>query len=149
MPTIPAALKENDVGSKVLFMVFDGGAQASAAMLRAFKTATVQGVVVGDLAVYPTSGTPKTGYRATTLGTELAISSISVPCQGVTVLADPDNTEDIWVGGTGITSTKASTDGFRLVPGQSLDVPCRNVNTVFMLRGGAVNQGVYWSASAD
>jgi len=120
-----------------------------AALLKAYQVGALNSENAGDLGTYPTSGTPSTGYKATTAGTELAISSTSVPCQGVVVKADPDNSEDIWVGPTGLTTTKAATDGYRLAPSESVGIACRNLNTVFIRRGGSVNQGVYFSASKD
>lgn len=112
----------------------------------AYFSATLNSTLVGHAGVYVISGNPKTGYKATTAGTEIAISSTSVPADGVVVKADPDNTEDVWVGATGLTTTKATTDGYRLAPGESIGVACRNLNAVFIRRGGSVNQAVYFSA---
>lgn len=147
--TIPVAPQSSD-GEPLLFMVYAPSTTNLAALFRAYQTGTLNGETVGDLGVYPTSGLPATGYKVTTAGTEIAISSSSIPCQGVLVKADPDNTEDVWVGPTGITTNKtAATDGYRLAGGESVGIACRNVNTVFIRRGGSVNVGIYFSTSKD
>lgn len=152
MAGIPAAPKENaGTGNPILFLTEDDLSSAlRAVLLKSYQSGLVNGQRLGDLGVYPTSGKPKTGYMVTTGSTEIAISASSIPCQGVIVKADPDNTEDIWVGATGITVNKTNaTEGYRLSPGESVGIPCRNVNTVFVRRGASSNMGVYWTASID
>lgn len=145
---VPAAPLETG-GSKLGFDIYDGGGTNAAALPKAYQVQTLNGTVVADHGVYTTSGLPGTGYKVTAASTEIAISSTSAPCQGVIVKADPDNAEDVWVGATGITTTKATTDGYRLAPGESVGMPCRNANTVFIRRAAATNVGVYWAASKD
>jgi len=143
--TVPAAPVSTD-GARVFFLVYDVSGTNTAALLQSYFTTTVNSEKYGHMGVYVISGTPKTGYKTTAGSTEIAISSSSVPCDGAVVMASPDNSEDVWVGPTGITTTKATTDGFRLQPGQSVGVSCRNLNTVFIRRGGSVDQAVYFSA---
>lgn len=144
---IPAAPQTAD-GEPILFGTYAPSTTNLAALFRAFQVATLNSETVGDLGVYPTSGLPATGYKATASGTAVAIAS-STPCQGVLVRADPDNAEDVWVGPTGLTTSKAATDGYRLAPGEAVGIACRNLAQVFIKRGGSVDVGVYYSASAD
>lgn len=145
---VPAAPTEAG-SSKLQFAIQDDGGTNAAVLQNAYQVATVNGTKTGDFGVYPTSGYTSTGYKATSSASEIALLGVSQPCQGVIVKADPDNTEDIWVGPSGLTTTKAATDGYRLAPGESVGVPCRNAADVYIRRGGSVNQGVYWMASAD
>lgn len=145
---VPAAPTEAGT-SKLGFAIRDNAGTNEAVLQKAYQVGTTNATTTGDFGVYPTSGLPGTGYKVTTASTEIAISSTSVPCQGVIVKADPDNAEDVWVGATGITTTKATTDGYRLAPGESVGMPCRNANTVFIRRGAATDVGVYWAASRD
>lgn len=91
-------------------------------------------------------GSPLSGYTATSSGAAeaLSISVGSVGCDGVLVKADPDNAEDVWVGGYGLTADKSPTAGFRLAPGESMGVPVNDLSYVFIRRGGSVDVGVYW-----
>lgn len=147
--TVPIAPQSGD-GEPLLFGMYAPSTTNLAALFRAYQTATLNAETVGDIGVYPTSGLPKTGYMLTTAATEIAISATSVPCQGVLVKADPDNAEDVWVGPTGITTNKTNaTEGYRLQPGESVGIACRNLNTVFIRRGASTNVGVYFSASKD
>lgn len=147
--TIPAAPTEAGT-DKVLFTVDDNAGTNRANLLKGYQHGTLNSESVADLGVYPTSGLAKTGYMVTTGSTEIAITSTSTPCQGVLVKADPDNTVDVWVGVTGLTTNKTNaTDGYRLAPGESVGVPCRNANTIFIRRGASTNVGVYWISSID
>lgn len=143
--TVPAAPTEGG-GAKILFLVHDNAGTNQAALLRSYFGTTINGELQGHLGVYTISGSPKSGYKATSASTEIAISSTSVPCDGVVVKADPDNAEDVWVGPTGITTTKATTDGYRLAPGESIGIACRNLNAVFIRRGASTNVSIYFSA---
>lgn len=142
---IPAAPTEGG-GDKILFLVNDNGGTNQAALMRAYFPATINAEVQAHLGTYPISGTTKTGYKATTAGTEIAVTSTSVPCDGVVIKADPDNAEDVWVGPTGITVNKSTTDGYRLAPGEAVGLAARNLNAVFIRRGGSVNVSVYFAA---
>jgi hypothetical protein len=148
---VPAAPVEGG-GDKVLFLQYDaGGGVNAAAIIAAGAPRTVNGEVIADVSVYPTSGGAATGYIATSSGSEMPLTGggPSVLCQGVLVKADPDNTEDIWVGISGLTTDKSSTDGYRLSPGESVGMPTRDAALIHIRRGGSVDQGAYWIASAD
>jgi hypothetical protein len=145
---VPAAPTENG-GSKVLFVLDDNAGTNRANLLRAYQRTTLNGEGVADLGVYPTSGSFASGYKATTGSSEIQVTGSSIPCQGMIVKADPDNTLDVWVGITGLTVNKtAATEGYRLAPGESVGVPCRNANTIY-IRSTASGAGVYWIASKD
>lgn len=145
--TVPAAPTESG-GGRVFFVIHDNAGANAAALLRSYFATTINSELQGHMGVYVASGTTKTGYKVTTASTEIAISSTSVPCDGVVVKADPDNAEDVWVGATGITTTKATTDGYRLAPGESIGLAARNLNAVFIRRGGSVNVGVYFAGQS-
>ncbi len=42
--------------------------------------------------------------------------------QSLTILASPDNTDDIYVGASGVNAATPA-DGFRLIPGAAIDIP--------------------------
>lgn len=144
---VPTAPLDGE-GDKILFLVYDGGAGTNAAALfRAYKTATVNSTVFGEVGVYPTSGTLKHGAKAMTGGARVVIAG-STPCQGVLVRAYDDNVATIYVGGSTVTADKtAATGGYPLTPGESVGVPCRNANEVYVI--GTGTDGVAWIASAD
>lgn len=73
------------------------------------------------------------------------VSSSDVPTRkGVRVLAHPDNTGRIAVGKSDVTYTSAdATDGYILVPGDSILVPAANVNLVYVI-GSATGQMYRW-----
>jgi len=87
---------------------------------------------------------PSALYSAqTTVGTSaVAIGSSQAIKAGVTVTADPDNTNDIWVGPTGVTTGT----GKRLRPGQSVFVQVANIATVFAISDAAA-QAIDYIAS--
>jgi hypothetical protein len=122
-----------------------------AAIFRAYKTATLNSETVGDLGVYPTSGTLSHGNRNAVNTSQLQLSTTSIPCQGVIIKARDDNANDVWVGKTGLTTnTTESTGGWKLVPGASQGFPCRNVNEVYLRWATFTSgDGVEWIASAD
>lgn len=57
------------------------------------------------------------------------------PCKLVTLLSDIDtNTINIWVGGSNLTNTAGSiSNGFKLVPGQSLPLAITNTNLIYLV----------------
>jgi len=88
------------------------------------------------------------GSKVTGVTTAVAISSASVPCSGALVKAYSDNAETIYVGKSDVTADKtAATGGYPLEPGESVGVPCRNANEVYIR--GAATDGVAWLVSAD
>ena len=94
------------------------------------------------------AGGLENGSKVTGGTTAVAISSTSVPCSGTLVKAYSDNAATIYVGKSDVTADKtAATGGYPLEPGESVGVPCGNVNQVY-IRGGATD-GVAWIASAD
>ena len=145
---IPASPLEAN-GSKIWFAVDDNGGTLRANLIRGYRHETVDGQDITEIGVYQTSGDLITGYVATSGGTEMALSGGSIPCSGVIVKADPDNTEDVWVGPTGLTSNKSAGDGYRLSQGESVGLPCRDAASVFILRGGSVNVGVYFVVNVN
>lgn len=145
--TVPAAPLEGG-NDKILFLLYDAGGVNAAAILRAYKKSTVNAEVVGELGVYPTSGTLENGCRVLTGATALVISATSVPCQGVVVKAYSDNAATIYVGKSDVTADKtAATGGYPLEPGESVGVPCRNVTEIYIR--GTTSDGVAWLASCD
>jgi len=144
---IPAAPIELG-GDKVMFPVADNGLGALEALLiRAYRSATLDGEKVGEIGVYPTSGTLENGHKAMTGGARVVISG-SLPCQGVLVKADIDNAANLYVGKSDVTADKVEgTGGYLLQPGESVGVPCRNANEVYIIGSGT--DGVMWLASVD
>ena len=147
---IPVAPQEGG-GDKILFVVYDASGTNAAALLRAYKKATLNTEPVAELGVYPTSGTLSHGNRNAVNTSQLVLSAASVPCQGVLVKAREANTNDVWVGKTGLTAdTTEGTGGWRLQPGASVGVPCRNANEVYIRWATyTAGDGVEWLASAD
>jgi hypothetical protein len=144
---IPAAPVENG-GDKLHFLVYDSGGTNAAAVWRGFRVATVNGSTLAEAGVYPTSGALENGAKQMTGGARIAISSTSVPCQGVIVKAYSDNATTLYVGKSDVTADKtAATGGYPLEPGESVGVPCRNANEVYVI--GTGTDGVAWIASAD
>jgi hypothetical protein len=66
---------------------------------------------------------------------------------GVTIKAARNNTANIYVGKSDVTAdTTDATDGFELVPGESLFLPVSNANLIYVI-AAAVNQKVFWVAA--
>lgn len=147
---IPNAPLEG-AGDKILFIIDDNGGTNRANLLRAYKRTTQNAEGVGDLGVYPTSGTLSHGNRNAVNTSQLQLSTSSIPCQGVLIKARLANVNDVWVGKTGLTAdTTESTGGWRLQPGESVGVPCRNVNEVYLRWATFTSgDGVEWIASTD
>jgi hypothetical protein len=148
--TIPAAPTESG-GDKLLFVVDDNGGTNRANLMRGYKRTTLNSEGVADIGVYPTSGTLAHGNRNATGTAQLQLTGTSTPCQGVLIKAREANVNDVWVGKTGLTAdTTEATGGYRLAAGQSVGVPCRNANEVY-LRWATykAGDGVEWIASAD
>lgn len=147
---IPNAPLEG-AGDKLLFVVDDNVGTNRANLLRGYKRTTLNSEGVADIGVYPTSGTLSHGNRNATGTSQLQLYTVSTPCQGVLVKAREANVNDVWVGKTGLTAnTTESTGGYRLAPGQSVGVPCRNVNEVYLRWATYTSgDGVEWIASAD
>jgi len=137
-------------GSKIAALVEDDGAgNLRAVPMRARKSEIVDGERIGAMGTYPESGTLENGAKTTTGSTAIALSSTSIPCQGLVVKALSANTTTIWVGKSDVTAdATATTGGYPLEPGESVGVPCRNVNEVY-IRGAASGLSAAWIASAD
>lgn len=148
MATIPSAPQEGDTGYPILFMVYDDGAALAAAIFRAYHEDTVQDGLVGDLGVYPTSGT-LVSFGKTINGTIAErITGSSVPCQGVIVKAVANNSSTVYVGQSFVTADEGnSTSGYPLEPGESVGVPCRNAMDVWVR--GTLADKIACLASAD
>jgi hypothetical protein len=147
---VPAAPTEQG-GDKILFSVDDNTGSNRANLLKGYKHAVQNANDVADLGVYPTSGTLKQGNRNLTNTSALQLSTTSVPCQGVLVKAREGNSSDIWVGTSTVTAdTTEATGGWRLKPGASVGVPCRNLQEVYIRTDAYVSgDGVEFIASAD
>jgi hypothetical protein len=152
MAAIPAAPKENaGAGNPILFLVSDSGGSLVANLLRAYQAGTLDAQPVGDLGVYPTSGKLKNGNRSLTSTAALQLSTSSVPCQGVLVKAREGNVNDVWVGISTVTAdTTEATGGWRLKPGASIGLPCRDLQEVYIRCATyTAGDGVEFIASID
>lgn len=144
---VPAAPTESG-GSKVFFITYDNAGTNAAAVVRAYRTGTVNGTVLGAMGVYPVSGAIGHGYKAMTAGARTQITSTSTPCQGVLLKANEDNTAAVYVGGSTVTAdTTASTGGFPLQPGEKQSFPCSDANQIYIIGSGT--DGVHWVANKD
>jgi len=145
--TVPAAPLEAG-GRAILFTLDDNAGTNRANLLRGYKGVAINAERVAALGVYPVSGDIENGNMQLTAGTALALSSTSIPCQGLIVKARAANTATIYVGKSDVTAdTTNATGGYPLEPGESVGVPCSNVNTVFIR--GTSGDGVAWLASID
>ena len=143
LPAAPTA----SGGEPLLPLVYDNAATNSAAVVSTRKTRTVNSEVYGEMDVYPTSGSLENGAQ-TLAGASAEVLGANIPCQGVLIKADPNNTGTVYVGKSDVTTDWAdSTGGFPVEPGASVGVPCRNVNEVFII--GTASDRVAWLASAD
>ena len=77
-----------------------------------------------------------------TIGLSAIQMTANAVVNGVTILADDDNTDSIYLGGDNTVTASGTTRGYRLKPGKSVFVPTSNANNVWVI-GGAANQGVY------
>ena len=133
MSTIPSAPLEGDTGYPIIFMSYDDGSALAAAIFRAFRTATVQGGTVGELGVYSTSGDLFNFGK--TVSSEIAerIYAYALPCQGVIVKALSTNVGIVYVGLGNLTANSGVvTSGFPLDPGESVGLPTRDANGVYV-----------------
>jgi hypothetical protein len=145
--TVPAAPTEAN-GDKIHFIVDDNAGTTRANLMRGYKRTTINGDSVAELGVYPTSGTLENGGQTLAGSTAEQITTTSTPCQGVLVKAAPTNAGAIYVGKSDVTTDYAdTTGGFPLEPGESVGVPCRNANEVYIR--GTTGDKVAWIASAD
>lgn len=140
--------------SQILNVVFDpvtgtlktsGGSSASSVAINdgtvsgtKAKVAVASTIVVGDNAlavsdpvVANNTKTPSTisnGVKAvTTAGTRVALAA-STACSYVIVVANPTNTGNIFIGGSGVTSA----NGVPLSAGLSIVIPIDNLSKVFI-----------------
>lgn len=147
--TVPAAPTEAG-GSKIHFVVDDNAGTNRANLFRGYKNQALNSEQVADLGVYPTSGTTVSGKKTTSASTATQLTATSVPCQGMLVKASKNNTDTMWVGISTVTAGGTdATDGYPLEPGESVGVPCRNANTIYIRRNGSVDVTAHWVASAD
>lgn len=144
---VPAAPVELG-GDKLLFGTYDNGGSNAAALPRARKVATLNTTVVGDISVYPTSGSLTHGHVATTGANAIQLKATTLPCQGVIVKAHKENSATIYVGASTVTADyTAATGGYPLEPGESVGVPTQDASTVYVR--GATGDAVAWIASTD
>jgi hypothetical protein len=145
--TIPAAPTEAGA-DKILFVIDDNSGTNRANVLRGYKRAALNSEGVADLGVYPTSGTLRAFGLTLATGDAEQIIAASVPCQGVLVKASKNNSGTVYVGESSVTADEgAATSGYPLEPGESVGVPCRNANTVYVR--GYSDDIVACIASAD
>jgi hypothetical protein len=150
MATIPSAPQEGDTGYPIIFMSFDDGSALAAAIFRAYQQETVQGGVVANLGVYTTSGTCQNfGHTLNgTIAERIRGSSGTLPCQGVLIKASVANASTVYVGTGSVTANEgATTSGYPLDPGESVGVPCRDANDVWVR--GATGDKIACIASGD
>ena len=94
------------------------------------------------------SGDLENGCQTLAGATAEALSAASIPCSGVLVKAASTNTGTIYVGKSDVTTDFAdSTGGYPLEPGESVGVPCLNVDDVYIR--GTTGDKVAWLASVD
>ena len=145
---LPAAPLTTD-NESLLYLIKDAGAGSyQANILRARFAAALSGAdgFDADLAVLPMSGTLENGNRQLTASTALQLSTTSQPCNGVLVKARPANAATIYVGKSDVTAgTTEATGGWPLEPGESVGVPCRDLNEVYIR--GTSGDGIAWMAS--
>jgi len=93
------------------------------------------------------SGNIVTGAKSSIGTTAVQLTSTSTRCvHGVLVLADPDNSGDVYVGREGVTAgTADATDGVRLRPGDAIEIEIDEVTKVYVI-GSAAGQKVFWAA---
>jgi len=113
---------------------------------------TVQGNASGT--PIPVSGTvtastsaPSATYqgqkKVAVTGTAVVIGSSQALTIGLIITASPGNTNDIYLGDSGVNNTAApSGNGYRLMPGQSVRVSGNNVNLWYI--NGTANDFVTW-----
>ena len=144
---LPAA-PQTDADEAILPLFDDNAGTNRSNAPRGYKRTTLNGDGVAEMGVYPTSGSLENGGQTLAGSSAEALSATSIPCQGVLVKAPSTNAATIYVGKSDVTTDYAdTTGGFPLEPGESVGVPCRNVNEVFV-RGTAADK-VAWIASAD
>lgn len=68
----------------------------------------------------------------TTAGTDVALAASSTPAKWVTIQAQTDNTGWIAVGASGVDATEASGTGVLLDAGESITIPCDNLNDIYI-----------------
>lgn len=118
---------------KILFAMDDNAGTNRANILRGYQAGTMNSEAVADLGVYTTSGRLKNFGHALTGSTAEQITGTSTPCQGVLIRASSSNGAVLYVGTSGVTADEGtSTSGYPLNAGESLGVPCRNANTVYI-----------------
>jgi len=79
---------------------------------------------------FPTSGDTVTG-KSLTVPTGAAGQLPAFACFAVMLLADPGNTDPVWVGGADV----AVDDGLALYPGVAVTLPVSNTNLLYAIAG--------------
>jgi len=67
------------------------------------------------------------------VGTSEVQLTTETDCLSITIKADDDNTDDIYIGKTGVTTT----NGFRLRPGQAITIYISNPSILYAISGTA------------
>ncbi len=79
------------------------------------------------------AGTIGNGSKnVTTAGTDVALSSSSVPCRSVAIMAKLTNTGYIAVGSAGVDATVSSGDGVLLAAGDTMTIDVSDLNLVYI-----------------
>ena len=68
----------------------------------------------------------------TTAGTEVQLSSSSIPCARVVITAETDNTNAVVVGGDSVIAALATRRGIPLFAGDSIVVKTNNLNKIWI-----------------
>jgi hypothetical protein len=150
MSTIPSAPQEGDTGYPIIFMSYDDTTALAAALFRAYQIQVLQGGTVGNLGVYPTSGTCQNFGKTLngTIAERITGSSGTLPCQGVLIKASTSNASTVYIGESNVTANEGlATSGYPLEPGESVGVPCRDANDVWVR--GANGDKIACLASGD
>jgi hypothetical protein len=129
---VPNAPLEGD-GDKILFSVDDNSGTNRANLLRGFQHGTLNGEPVADLGVYTTSGLLKNFGHTLGGSTAEQIIATSTPCQGVLIRAGTANAATLYVGTSAVVASEGATNsGWPLAAGETVGVPCRDANTVYI-----------------
>lgn len=145
--TVPAAPLEGG-GAKIWFVIDDNAGTNRANMLRGYRGVTLNGERLAAMGTYDVSGALENGNTQLSSTSATQLLATSTPAQWAILKARAANTATIYVGKSDLTAdTTASTGGFPLDPGESVAVPCGNLNEIYLR--GTSGDGVAWIASLD
>jgi hypothetical protein len=144
---IPAAPLESG-GDKILFSIDDNAGTNRANVFRGYRQSTLNSENTAAIGVYDVSGALRNGNRQLTSSTALQLSTTSIPAQWVSIKARSANAGTLYVGTSTVTAdTTEATGGYPLDPGETVAVPCGNLNQVYIR--GTSGDGIAYVASID